>query len=89
VTPRDVKKPPGLQNQHVIARRQGVDERGLARAGPGRREYDNGTGGLKDRTDAFQDFAGQLREFRTPVVDDRLVHRPQHPIRNVGRAWNL
>ncbi len=32
---------------------------------------------------------GQARELGTAVIDDRLVHRAQHAVRDVGRTWNL
>ncbi len=78
-----------LEHQHAIARRQRVDERGFPGAGARRRVDHDRPRGLEDRLQALQDFQRQLRELGTPMVDGRLVHRPQDAVGHVGGPGNL
>ena len=47
------------------------------------------TAGLEDRAQAVEDFSRQRGEFRTSMIDDRLIHRAQDPIGNVGGTGDL
>ncbi len=79
----------GLEHQHPVARRQRVGERGFPRAGARRRVDHDVAVGLEDFFQAREHLEGQRGELGAAVVDGRHVHRPQHPVGHVGRAWNL
>ena len=79
----------GLHHQHAVAGRQRVHQRRLPRAGAGRGVDDHRIGGLEDGLDAFEAALGELGEVRPAVIDDRRVHRAQHPVGQRGRARNL
>ena len=79
----------GLDHQHAVAGRQGVDQGGFPGAGAGRGIDDDRVRGLEDGLDAFERAFGELGEFRPAVVDDRRVHGAQNAVRKRGRAGNL
>ena len=79
----------GLENQHAVAGRQRVHQRGFGGAGAGRRKHDHRAAGLEHHAKPFEDIGGQLRELGTAVIDDRLIHRAQDAIGNVGGAGDL
>ena len=56
---------------------------------PGRGKDDDRTAGLEDRAQASSTSTRQRGELRPAVIDDRMVHGPQHPVGNVGRPWDL
>ncbi len=80
---------PGLEAQHLVARRQRVDQRGLPGAGARARIDDDRVGGAERRLDRFEDLLAQLRELRSAVVDGREVHGPQDPVGDVRRPRDL
>ena len=71
----------GLDHQHLVARRQRVDERGFPGAGSGRGIDDDRVRGLENGLDAFEATFGEPGELRAAVIDDRRVHRAQNAIR--------
>ena len=79
----------GLRHQHVIARRERVDECGFPGAGSGsgvdddvglRLEY-----ALHPGKHAFREHS----ELGAAMIDRRVVDRPQHTIGHVGRTRDL
>ena len=79
----------GLDHEHAIAGRQRVGERRFPGAGAGRGVDDDRIGGLEDRLDAVEAALGELGEFRTAMVDDRRVHRPQDAVGDRRRSGDL
>ncbi len=79
----------GLDHQHLVARRQRVDDRRLPRAGARRGEDDDGAGGLENLLAALEDGLGQFGKLRAAVVDDGHVHRPQDAVGHGAWAGNL
>ena len=79
----------GLDHQHRVARRQGVDERGFPRAGARAGIHHDRPGGLKHALQARDRFAPERGERRPAMIDGRLRDGAQNPIGHVGRAGNL
>ena len=79
----------GLDHQHAVARRQGVDECRFPRAGAGRGVDDDRIRRLENRLDAFEDTLGKLLKLGTAVIDDRRVHRTQNAVRHRRRPRDL
>ena len=79
----------GLDHQHAVTGRERVDERSLPRAGAGGGVHDDRVRGLEDGLDALEAALGELGEFRSAVIDDRRIHRPQHAVGERGRARDL
>jgi hypothetical protein len=79
----------GLDHQHLVARRERVDDRGLPGARPRGREDDDRPGRLEDFASAFENRLCQVGKGRAAVIDDRHVHGPEHAVRNGARAGNL
>ena len=79
----------GLDHQHLVAGRQRVDQRAFPGAGAGGGVDDHRVGGLEDGLDALKALLGELGEFRTAMVDDGGVHRPQHAIGKRRRPRNV
>src|SRR5262245_35657939 len=87
--PRDVRKPACLHDQDTVAGRERVDECRLTGAGARRGVDHDGTARLEHRTQAVEDLVCKPPEVRAPMVDGWIIHRPEHPIRNIGWSWNL
>jgi hypothetical protein len=79
----------GLHHQHLVARRQRIDDRRLPGAGAGGRKNDDRAGSLEDFLAAFENRFAELGKRLAAVVDDRHVHGAEHPIRHRARAGNL
>ena len=79
----------GLDHQHLVARRQRVDDRRLPGAGSRRRIDDDRTGRLEERLAALEHVMPEALEFRPAMVDDLPADRPQHAVRNRARSGNL
>ena len=79
----------GLDHQHAVACRQGVDECGFPRPGARRGVDDDRVCGLENRLDAFEDALGKFLKLGTAVVDNRRVHRAQNAVRHRGRPRDL
>jgi DNA-binding GntR family transcriptional regulator len=75
----------GLNHQHLVARRQRIDDRRLPGAGSRRWKNDHRSGRLKDLLAAIEYRFAELGEFGAAMVHDRHVHGAKHPIRH--RAW--
>src|SRR5262245_19538469 len=45
--------------------------------------------GLEDFFQALEDLDAERRELGSAMVDGGIIDRAQHPIGNVGRAWDL
>ena len=80
---------PGVDHQHLVSRRERVDERGFPGAGAGRGQDDHRIDGLEDRLDAFEHALAELGEFRAALVDERHVDRPQDAIGHGRRPGDL
>ncbi len=79
----------GLGHQHLVARRQRVDDRGFPGAGARRRIDDDRLLGAEDALDTRQHVMTEFGELGTTVIQGRHVHGPQHPVGHVGGSWNL
>jgi hypothetical protein len=79
----------GLGQQHLVAGRQRIDERGLPGAGARRRKDDDRLLGPEDALHPGQDRVTEFGKFRAAMIQGRHIHGPQHPVGHVGRAWNL
>ena len=79
----------GLGHQHLVAGFERIDDRGFPGAGPGRGKNDNRLGGAEHALHGRHHRKAELGEFGTPMIQRRHVHRPQHPVGDVGRSWNL
>jgi hypothetical protein len=44
---------------------------------------------LEDAAQALENFRAQFRELRTAMVDDRMIHGPEHAIRDIGWTRDL
>ena len=80
---------PGLEHEHAVAGRQRIHERRFPCTRPGGRIDDHRVLRLEDGLDAVEHAAGKPREFGTPMVDDRHVHRSQDAIGQWRRSGNL
>ena len=78
-----------LGHEDLVARIEGVDQRGFP--GPGARggKDDDRGPGLEHGLAAFQHRAAQGGKLRSPVVDGGAIHRPEHPVRDVGGPGDL
>src|SRR5581483_10991581 len=83
------RKLAGLGQQHLVAGRQRVDEGCFPGACAGRGKDDHRVLGAKNPLQSGHDGVAEFGEFWTAMVKARHVHRPQYPIRYIGRAWNL
>ena len=79
----------GLEHQHPVTGREGVDQRRLPGPGARSRVDDDRSLGLEDAVEALQDVAHHCAEGRSAMVDGRPLDRPQDPIRHVGRPRDL
>ena len=79
----------GLEHQHFIAGRKGVDEGSFPGTGAGSRIDHDGVHRFEDRLQPLQNRACELGEFGTAMIDDWTINRPQDPIRDVARTWDL
>ena len=75
-------KVPGFVHQHMVARTQGVDQRGLPGAGAGGRINHHRLPGLEDFLDVGQYLQAQRAELGAAVVDGGQAHGPQDAVRN-------
>src|SRR5262249_52307190 len=72
-----------------VAGAEGVDQRRFPGTGPRAGEDDDRPLGLKYGPAPGEDLLPERLEGRPAVVDGGEVHRPQHPVRNVGGSGNL
>ena len=79
----------GLGHQHLVARRQCVDDSRLPGAGTGRRIDDDRLLRAEHALNRRQHLMAEHGEFRAAMVEGRHVDGPQHPVGHVGGAWNL
>ena len=75
--------------KHPVARRQGVGECRLPRAGAGGRVDDHGLAGLEHPLHAGDDVLAQFGEVRPAMVDRRRCDRLQDPVGHIGRPRDL
>jgi hypothetical protein len=80
---------PGLEHQHPVACRQGVDQGRFPGAGTGGGVDHHVVVGLEDGLDLGQDLAAKRAEFRPAMVDGGVVDGPENAIRHVGRPGDL
>ncbi|OIQ67001.1 hypothetical protein GALL_514240 [mine drainage metagenome] len=83
------RKLAGLGQQHLVARRQRIDERGFPGAGARRRKNDDRLLGAENALHSGEYRMTEFGKFGTAVIQGRHIHGPQHPVRYIGRAWNL
>jgi hypothetical protein len=79
----------GLEREHAVAGRQGVDERRLPRAGAGGGVDDDRAARLEDPAQALEDLEAQAGEVGPAMVDRGRVDRPQDAVRDVRRPGDL
>ena len=79
----------GLDHQHLVARRQRIDDRRFPGAGARRRKDDDRPGGLEDLLATLEHRLAELGELRAAMVDDRHIHGAEHAIRHRARTGNL
>ncbi len=79
----------GLAHQDLVAGLQGVDDRGFPGTGPRRGIDDHGLLGAEHTLHRGKHRKTDLGKLGTAMVHGRHVHRPQHPVRHVGRSRNL
>src|SRR5579875_3098682 len=87
--PPELRKMPCLEHEHTIARRERINNGRLPGSGTGSGIHNHGTSCLEDRPETFEYFHGQFGEFRTAMIDNRLIHGAKDPVWDVGRPWNL
>ena len=76
----------GFHHQHLVARRQRVDDGSLPGAGARRRENHHRPRGLKNLLAALQNRSPELAELGAAVIDDRHVHGPENAVGYWGSA---
>ena len=79
----------GLGHQHVITRRQRVDECGFPCAGSGSGVDDDVALCLEYALHPGKHAFREHSELGAAVIDRRVVDRPQHTIGDVGRTRDL
>ncbi len=79
----------GAGDQYAVAFLQRVDQRRFPGPGAGGGEDADDTLGAEHRAEFLDDLPPQGAEFRAAVVDGVAVHRAQHAIGQVGRAWRV
>src|SRR5579872_1512325 len=79
----------GLGEQHLVARRQRIDDGRFPGAGARRGKNDHRLFGAENTLKAGKDGIAEFGEFRTAMVQRRHIHGPQDAVRYIGRAWNL
>jgi hypothetical protein len=79
----------GLEHQHAVAGRQGVDEGGFPRAGARAGEDDDRPLGAEHRLQTLQHLAAQAAEIGAAMVHGRPVDGAQHPVGHVARPRDL
>jgi hypothetical protein len=75
----------GLDHQHLVTRRQRIDDRRFPSARPRRGKNDDRSGRLEDVLATFEHRLAEFGEFGAAMVNDRHVHGAKHAIRH--RAW--
>jgi hypothetical protein len=78
-----------LKHQNLITRGKGVDQCCFLGAGSGGGVDHHGPRGLKYLLQSLEHLLGELCEFRSTVVYGWFSHRPEDPIRHIGRSRNL
>ena len=76
-----------VHDDHVVARRRRVCDRGLHRAGAGRRQDQHVLARLKETLQTGLHLGEDRLELRRAVMDDRLRHREEHLGRHGRRPW--
>jgi hypothetical protein len=75
-----------LDDQHPIARRKQVDQRGFPRPVPGGGIGKDRLIGLEHPLETGDALLGDGAELRAVEVDGTTIHRPQYAVRDVGRT---
>ena len=83
------RKIAGLDDQHLVAGREQVDECGFPGAVTGGGIAEDGLLGLEDPLQAGEAFFGNGLELRAGEIDRPAVHRPQNAVRDIGRTGIL
>jgi len=83
------RKVAGFVHQHLVARRQGVDQSRLPSASARRAINDHRAFRLEDFPDVGKHLLADGLELGSAMVDGRVVYRPEHAIGYVGRAGDL
>src|SRR5579872_4013263 len=86
---RDIGAAPPIGGQHLVARRQRIDDGRFPGAGARRGKNDHRLFGAENTLKAGKDGIAEFGEFRTAMVQRRHIHGPQDAVRYIGRAWNL
>src|SRR6185437_10138362 len=80
---------PGLEGEHLVARRQRVEQRGFPGAGARGGKDRHRSGGLEQPAHAGANRLAQLDIVGPTVIDDRVVHRASDAIGNVARSGDV
>jgi hypothetical protein len=80
------REEPALDQQHLVAWREQVDERGFPGAVPGRGISEDRVLGFENALQPGKAFLRDRAKLRAGKIDRGVVHRPQNAVRNVGRA---
>ncbi len=80
------REEPALDDQHLVAGREQVDERGFPGAVAGGGVTQNRRFGLEHALEAREAFLLDRAKIGAVEIGRAAVHRPQHPIRNIGRT---
>ena len=79
----------GFNHQHQITLLQQIHQRRFPCASTRCRIDHHWAGGFENTFHTVQTLLANRGELRPPVIYRRIIHRPQHPIRHIGRAGNL
>ena len=79
----------GLERQYPVAGTQRIDQSGLPCAAARRRKDDHGVRGAEHGLNSLQAPLGHFGEFSAAMVDDRVIDRAKHPVRNVRGSGYL
>src|SRR5204863_6252610 len=78
-----------LEGQHLVPWRERVDQRRLPRAGSRSRKDHDRPGRPEDLLQAIEHLVAEQGKIGAPMVDRRLRHRAQDPIRDVRGTRDL
>ena len=78
-----------LDHQNALAFLDQIGKRRLPCTGAGSRVNDDRRVCLENSLHAIEAFPAEFGKGRPAMVDGRMIHRAQNPVRNIGRAGNL